>query len=118
METNRLLNNKGRLDGAGLFLRLARSASVEEVVEGLAEIAAEWGICLCGARFTYDGMEREFELPNAVAPGRIKELAVRVEGGKTHLVLKFLEPPGSAAVCEFEYAAHLAAHRIEILAGG
>jgi transcriptional regulator with PAS, ATPase and Fis domain len=118
METNRLLNNKGRLDGAGLFLRLARSASVEEVVEDLAEVAAEWGICLCGARFTCDEVKREFELPNAVATGRIKELAVRVEGGRTHLVVKFLEPPDGAALCEFEYAAHLAAHRIEILAGG
>jgi DNA-binding NtrC family response regulator len=63
-------------------------------------------------------MDREFKIPNAVVVGRIKELAVSVEGGQTHLVLKFLEPLDSATVCELEYAAHLAAHRIEILAGG
>ena len=32
--------------------------------------------------------------------------------------MKFFEPLDGAAVGEFEYATHLAAHRIEILAGG
>jgi DNA-binding NtrC family response regulator len=111
-------NGKERSDGAGLFLRLAQSASIEEVVEDLAGIAAERGICLCSVRFTSNRMDREFKIPNAVVVGRIKELAVSVEGGQTHLVLKFLEPLDSATVWELEYAAHLAAHRIEILAGG
>lgn len=118
MEPSRLSNNNKRLDGAGLFLRLARSASVEEVVGDLAEIAAEKGICLCHVRFTCDRIEREFKIPNAVVGGKGKELAVSVEGGQTRLVVKFIEPPDSAAVCELEYAAHLAAHRIEILFGG
>jgi DNA-binding NtrC family response regulator len=63
-------------------------------------------------------MDREFKTPNAIMVGRIKELAVSVEGGQTHLVLKFLEPLDSATVCELEFAAYLAAHRIELLAGG
>jgi hypothetical protein len=63
-------------------------------------------------------MERKFKIPNAAVAGRIKELAVSVEGGQTYLVVKFLEPPDSASVCELEHAAHSAAHRIEVLAGG
>ena len=113
-----LSNGKERLVGANLFLRLAQSASIEAVLEDLTEVAAEKGICLCSVRFTHDRMEREFKIPNAVVTGRIKELSVSVEGGQTHLVVKFLEPPDGAAVCELEYAVYLAAHRIEILAGG
>ena len=37
-------------------------------------------------------------------------------GGQTQLLVRFCELAESAAVCEPEYAAHLAAHRIEILA--
>ena len=111
-------NGKERSSGASLFLRLAQSASIEEVLEDLAEIAAEKGICLCSVRFTLARIEREFKIPNAVVIGRIKELAVSVEGGQTRLVVKFLEPLDSAAVCALEFAAYLAAHRIEILAGG
>ncbi len=114
-----LSNRKERSAGASLFLRLAQSASVEEVLEDFTEIAAERGIYLCSLRFTREGLEREFKLPNAGAgAGRIKELAVCVEGGQTHLVVKFREPMDSAVVCELEYAAHLAAYRIELLAGG
>jgi len=118
MEIRRLLNNKGRSDGAGLFLRLARRASIEEVVEDLAEIAGKGGIRLCSVRFKCGRLEREFELPSATVAGRINKLEVGVEGGQTQLIVKFLETPDSAAVCELEYASHLAAHRIEILAGG
>jgi transcriptional regulator with GAF, ATPase, and Fis domain len=111
-------NGKERSSGASLFLRLAQSASIEEVLEDLAEIAAEKGICLCSVSFTAARIEREFKIPNAVVIGRIKELAVSVEGGQTRLVVKFLEPLDSAAVCALEFAAYLAAHRIEVLAGG
>jgi DNA-binding NtrC family response regulator len=63
-------------------------------------------------------MDREYKIPNTPVVGRIRELAVSVEGGQTHLVVKFIDPLDIAAVCALEYAAHLAAHRIEILAGG
>jgi hypothetical protein len=107
-------NGKERSSGASLFLRLAQSASIEDVLDVLTEIAAEKGICLCSIRFTLAMIEREFKVPTAVAVGRIKELAVSVEGGQTRLVVKFLEPLDSAAVCALEFAAYLAAHRIEV----
>ena len=98
---------------------MAQSASIEEVLEDLAEIAAEKGIHLYSVRGKRDRMEREFKPPNAVAVvGRICELTVGVEGGQTHLVARFYEPMDGVVVCELEYAAHLAAHRIEILAAG
>jgi transcriptional regulator with GAF, ATPase, and Fis domain len=118
MEPSRLSNKKGSIDGTGPFLRLARSASIEEVLEDLTEIAAEKGICICSVRFTSARIEREYKIPNAIKVGRIGELAVGVGGGQTHLVVKFIEPLDIADVCALEYAAHLAAHRIEILAGG
>jgi hypothetical protein len=98
-----------------LFLKLAQSASIEEVMEDLAEIASEKGIHLPSAMVKRSRLEREFELPNAVAvTGRISELKAGVEGGQTHLVVGFYEPTDGAVVCEFEYAANLAAHRIEL----
>jgi transcriptional regulator with PAS, ATPase and Fis domain len=112
-------NGKGRSSGASPFIRLAQSASIEEVLEDLREIAAEKGIHLHSVRVKRGRLEREFKPPNAIAMvGRIGELAVAVEGGQTHLVVKFLEPIDGSGVRELEYAAHLAAHRIEILAGG
>ncbi len=112
-------NGKERSSGASLFLRLAQSASIEEVLEDLTEIAAEKGIHMYSVKVKRGRLEREFKPPNAVAvAGRIGELAVGVEGGQTHLVVRFYEHLDGAVVCELEYAAHLAAHRIEILAGG
>ena len=112
-------NGKERSSGASLFLRLAQSASIEEVLEDVTEIAAEKEIHLYSVRIKRGRFEREFKPPNAVAiAGRIGELAVGVEGGQTHLVMSFYEPTDGAVVCELEYAAHLAAHRIEILVGG
>jgi DNA-binding NtrC family response regulator len=114
-----LSNRKERLAGASLLLRLVQSASIEDVLNGFAKIAAEKGICLCSVRFTRGRLEREFELPITDAVfGRINELAVDVEGGQTRLVVKYFEPTDGSVVSELEYAAHLAAHRIEILAGG
>jgi transcriptional regulator with PAS, ATPase and Fis domain len=85
----------------------------------LAEIAAEKGIQMYSVRVKRGRLEREFKPPNAVAvAGRISELAVGVEGGQTHLVVRFYEPMDGAVVCELEYATHLAANRIEILAWG
>ncbi len=102
-----------------LFLKLAQSASIEEVVEDLAEIAAEKGIHLHSVRVKRGRLEREFKPPNVVAvAGRITEVAVGVEGGQTHLVVRFYEPADGAVVYEIEIAAHLAAYRIEVLAGG
>ena len=110
---------KERSSGASLFLMLAQSASIEEVLVDLTEIAAEKGIHLHSVRVKRGRLEREFKPPNAVAvAGRIGELRVCVEGGQTHLVVRFYEPMDVAVVCEFEYAAQLAAHRIETLAGG
>jgi transcriptional regulator with GAF, ATPase, and Fis domain len=89
------------------------------VLEDLREIAAEKSIHLHSVRVKRGRLEREFKPPNAIAVvGRIGELAIGVEGGQTHLVVKFLEPMDGAVMRELEYAAHLAAHRIEILAGG
>jgi sigma-54 interacting transcriptional regulator len=110
---------KERSSGASLFLRLAQSASIKEVLEDLTEIAAENGIHLHSVRINRGRLEREFKPPNAIAiPGRISELADGVEGGQTNLAVRFYEPMDGAVVYELEYAAHLAAHRIEILAGG
>jgi len=112
-------NRKERSSGASLVLRLAQSASIEEVVEDLAEIASEKGIHPYSVRVKRGRLEREFKLPNAVAvAGRISDLVANVEGGETHLVVRFYEPTDGAVVCALESAAHLAAHRIEVLAGG
>ena len=114
----RLSNSNDRHVGASLCLRLAQSASIEEALEDLAKVAAEKGIHLYSVKLKRGSLEREFKLPNAVAViGKINELAVSVEGRQTQLVVKFLEPLDGAAVGELEYATHLAAHRIELLAG-
>jgi DNA-binding NtrC family response regulator len=111
-------NRKERLAGASLLLGLVQSASIEDVLNGFAKIAAEKGICLCSIRFRLGKLGSEFELPNAgPVSGRINELAVEVEGGQTRFVVKYFEPIDIAVICELESAAHLAAHRIEILAG-
>lgn len=113
------LNSKDHSSSVNLFLKLAQSASMEEVVEDLAEIASEKGIHLHSVRVKRGRLEREFKPPNVVAMvGRISELTADVEGGQTHLVVRFYEPTDGAVVCELEYAAYLAAHRIAVLAGG
>ena len=113
------LNSKDHSSSVNLFLKLAQSASIEEVAEDLAEIASEKGIHLHSVMVKRGRLEREFKPPNAVAVvGRISELKAGVEGGQTHLVVRFYEPTHGAVVCELEYAAYLAAHRIEFLAGG
>ncbi|HEY8461840.1 MAG TPA: sigma-54 factor interaction domain-containing protein, partial [Blastocatellia bacterium] len=92
---------------------------MEEVVEDLVEIAAENGIHLHSVMVKRGRLERKFNPPNAGAMvGRISELATGVEGGQTHLVVRFYEPADGAIVCELEYAAYLAAHWIEFLTGG
>ena len=116
---HRLSNRKDRPNGASLCLRLAQSATIEEALEDLAEIAAEKGIHLYSIKVKRGRLEREFKPPNAIAAtGKINEIEAGVEGRQTQLVVRFLEPLDGAAVGEFEYATHLAAHRIEILAGG
>jgi len=113
------LNGKDHSSSVNLFLKLAQSASIEEVVEDLAEIASEKGIHLHSVMVKRGRLEREFKPPSAVAVvGRISELTAGVEGGQTHLVVRFYEPTDGAVVCELEYAAYLAAHRIEFLTGG
>jgi transcriptional regulator with GAF, ATPase, and Fis domain len=116
--SRRLSNSKDRQNGASLCLRLAQSATIDEALEDLAGIAAEKGIHLYSVRVKRGRLEREFKPPNAVAAtGKINEIEAGVEGRQTRLVVKFLEPLDGVAVGEFEYATHLAAHRIEILAG-
>lgn len=89
------------------------------MLEDFAKITEEKGICLHSLRFKRGRPDRELKLPNAGSiAGRISELAVSVEGGQTYLVVRFYTPTDGAAVCELEYAAHLAAYRIELLAGG
>jgi DNA-binding NtrC family response regulator len=118
MVPRHLSNRKERLAGASLLLGLVQSASIEDVLSGFTKLAAEKGICLCSVRFRCGKQGREFELPNAGAvSGRVNELAVDVEGGQTRFVVKYLEPIDCAVVSDLESAAHLAAHRIEILAG-
>ena len=113
------LNGKDHSSSVNLFLKLAQSASIEEVVEDLAEIASEKGIHLHSVMVKRGRLEREFKPPNpAAVVGRISELKAGVEGGQTHLVMRFYEPTDGAVVCELEYAAYLAAHRIEFLTGG
>jgi hypothetical protein len=79
-------NGKGRSSGASLFLRLAQSASIEEVLEDLRESAAEKGIHLHSVRVKRGRLERELKPPTAIAVvGRIGELAIGVEVGKPTL---------------------------------
>jgi hypothetical protein len=114
----RLSNSKDRPNGACLRLRLAQSATIEEALADLAEIAAEKGIHLYSIRAKRGRLEREFKPSNNVAVvGKINEIEASVEGRQTQLVVKFFEALDGVAVGEFEYATHLAAHRIEILAG-
>ena len=116
---HRLSKRKDRPNGACLRLRLAQSTTIEEALEDLAEIAAEKGIHLYSIRVKRGRLEREFKPSNNLAVvGKINEIEASVEGRQTQLVVKFFEPLDGAAVGEFEYATHLAAHRIEILAGG
>jgi hypothetical protein len=76
-----------------LFLRLAQSVSIEEVLEDLTEITAEKGIHLYSVRVRRGRLDREFKPPIPVATaGRISELTVGVEGGQTQLVVRFYEP--------------------------
>ena len=112
-------NGKDHSSSVNLFLKLAQSASIEEVVEDLAEIASEKGIHLHSVLVKRGRLEREFKPPNAGAvAGRITEVAASVDGGQTHLVVRFYEPADGSVVCELEIAAHLAAYRIAVLAGG
>jgi len=100
------------------LLKLARGASIQDVLDGLEEIAAQRGVVLHSIKFTNSGLNRELKLPGAGAgAGRVCELDIGVEGGQTHLIVRFREPMNGAVICELEYAAHLAAHRIELLAG-
>lgn len=97
--------------------RLARCASVESVLDDFAEIAIEKGIDLCSIRFVRAGLQREFKPPAAAEADRdASKIEVGVEGGQTRLVVKFRGPLSDAVQCEIEDAAHLAAHRIELLA--
>ena len=119
MMPNNHSNRKEYSSGASLFLRLAQSASIEEVVEDLAEVMAEKGIRLHSVMVKRGSLEREFNPPDAGAvAGRITEVVASVEGGQTHLVVEFYEPVDGAVVYELEIAAHLAAYRITVLAGG
>jgi transcriptional regulator with PAS, ATPase and Fis domain len=119
MAPRNLSNSKERSSGANLFLRLAHSASVEDVLEDFAKIAEEKGIRLYSLRFKRGRLDGELKPPNAGSViGKINELAVDVEGGQTHLVVRFYEPTDGAVMGELEYAANLAAHRMEVLAGG
>ena len=87
----RLSNSNDRPNGASLCLRLAQSASVEEALEDLAEIAAEKGIHLYSIRVKRGRLEREFKPSNNVAAvGKINEIEASVEGRQTQLVVKFL----------------------------
>src|SRR5262249_3315028 len=82
-------NRKERSDGAGSFLRLGQSSSIEEVLEDFAKIAAAKGIRLFSVRFKRDRLERELKLPNhSVGAGSINELAACVEGGQTQLIVQ------------------------------
>jgi DNA-binding NtrC family response regulator len=119
MMPNNHSNRKEYSSGASLFLRLAQSANIEEVMEDLAEVMAEKGIHLHSVIVKRGRLEREFKSPNAGAvAGRITEVAAGVEGRQTHLVVRFYEPADGAVVYEPEIAAHLAAYRIAVLAGG
>ena len=114
----RLPNGEERSNGTHPFLRLAQGVSIEEVLDNFAKIVAEKGIGLCGVRFVRAKFDREFKIPGAGAgAGEVCELDIGVEGGQTHLIVRFREPGNGAAVSELESAAHLAAHRIELLAG-
>jgi len=97
--------------------RLARSASVEGVLNDLAEIAAGKGIDLYSIQVLRAGLDRGFRpAQTATTTERVSELEVGVEGGQTRLILKLRGSPEDAIRFEIEDAAHLAAHRIELLA--
>jgi len=99
------------------LLRLARGASVEEVMNDFAELAAQKKIDLRSVRYRRAGAEREFKPPSAgTGAAGVNELEVGVEGGLTRLLVRLGGSADDATLCEIEDAAHLAAHRIELLA--
>lgn len=101
------------------LLRLARGASVEDVLNDFAEVAAQKGIDLRSVKFMRAGTEREFKPPNAgIGAAGVSEFEVGVEGGLTRLLVRLRDPANDAIRCEIEDAAHLAAHRLELLAEG
>jgi hypothetical protein len=63
MLSHNFLNGKERPSGGSLFLRLAQSAGIEEVLEDLTAIAAEKGIHLYSVRVKRGMLEREFKPP-------------------------------------------------------
>jgi hypothetical protein len=62
MVSRYLSNRKERLAGASPVLKLAQSASIEDVLNGFAKIAAEKGICLCSVRFMHGGWSADSNL--------------------------------------------------------
>jgi transcriptional regulator with GAF, ATPase, and Fis domain len=113
-----LSNGEERSVGVRPFLRLAQSASVEEVLEDFTKIAEEKGIELCSVGFTRARLEREYTLPGAgVNARRVFTIDVRVDGGLTRFIVKFYESANPWVRVDLEFAANLAALRIELLAG-
>jgi transcriptional regulator with PAS, ATPase and Fis domain len=118
MSSFRLSNGEERSIGVRPFLRLAQSASVEGVLEEFTRIAVEEGIELCSVSCVRAGWEREFKLSGAGGGvRRVCALDVHVEGGLTRFIVKFYEPANPLLRADLEFAAYLAAYRIELLAG-
>src|SRR5262245_50184759 len=116
---SRLSNRKERSVGVGTILKIAQCASIEEVLGDFAKIGAEIGIDVCSVKVACAQLECERDFSTAGADGRkIMELAVSVGGGQTRFVVYFREPLNRSVICGLECACQLAAHRIEVLAGG
>ena len=116
---SRLSNRKEQSVGVGTILKITQCASIEEVLGDFAKIGSEIGIDVCCVKVAYAQLEREYEISKAGADGRkIIELAVGVEGGQTRVVVYFREPLNRSVIRGLECACQLAAHRIEVLAGG
>lgn len=96
---------------------LARCMSIEGVLDHLAEIVREKGIELSGIQLTRAGHNRVFSLPVTLATGDTRQLEVQGEAGPTRLILSITGCLDSQGRCEVEYAALVAAQRIELLHG-
>lgn len=96
---------------------LARCMSVEGVLDHLAEIVREKGINLSGIHLTRADQNRKFSLPVSIAVGDTCELEIQAEAGPTRLILSLLGYLENQSRCEIEYAALVAAQRIELLHG-
>src|SRR5262245_64077306 len=114
MVPRNVLQRKELTVGGNLFLRVGQCMSVDEVLEDLTNIAAEKEIYVDSIILISQGLEHEFKPAKVGAMiGRLNELTLIIEGGRTQLVVRFRGLMDKRGLYELDYAARLAAYRID-----